>query len=360
MAKRLLLLGGFVLVVLALAGLVVGGIGSAVTKQKSFLAQPEIHLPPQPIFPKSRLEESYQVTDKGEHAATPADHDGTPSDSHQETPTDGHAEPAGKEGASEGHAAEPHFQALPSSQWAITNTLLSAWVASIAIILFFVLGVRKRSEVPGRFPGMVESVVEGVLSFATGVLGPEMARKTFPVIATIFLFVLFNAWIALFLVPIYQAVGFGSGDPWNFVIRTHLLRPAGTDLNMPLALALISFVFVEYWGIRVGGFGYFKKFFAFGNLLRLRASGIIDAFVGILEFISELVRIVSFTFRLFGNMTAGEILVVMITFLVPFVANLFVFGLELLVGLVQSVIFAGLTLVFLNLAVSHGEHAEHG
>ena len=168
---------------------------------------------------------------------------------------------------------------------------------------------------------------------------------------------LFNAWIALFLVPLYQAVGFGSGGLWDFQLKAHLIRPAGTDVNMPLALALVSFVFVEYWGIRVLGLGYFKKFFAFGNLLRLRPSGLIDAFVGLLEFISELVRIVSFTFRLFGNMTAGEILVVMITFLVPFVANVFVFGLELLVGLIQAVIFAGLTLVFLSLAVHHGE--EH-
>ena len=210
--------------------------------------------------------------------------------------------------------------------------------------------------VPGRFQGVVESVIEAVMNFATGVLGAEMARKVFPVVATIFFFVLFNAWIALFLVPLYQAVGLGSGAWWNTQIQIHLVRPAGTDLNMPLALALISFVFVEYWGIRTLGLGYFKKFFAFGKLLRLKPSGLIDAFVGILELISELVRVVSFTFRLFGNMTAGEILVVMITFLVPFVANVFVFGLELLVGLIQAVIFAGLTLVFLSLAVHHEEH----
>ena len=90
--------------------------------------------------------------------------------------------------------------------------------------------------------------------------------------------------------------------------------------------------------------------------MRGRPSGLINIFVGILELVSELVRIVSFTFRLFGNMTAGEILVVMITFLVPFIATQFVFGLELLVGLIQSVIFAGLTLVFLSVAVSHEEH----
>ena len=125
---------------------------------------------------------------------------------------------------------------------------------------------------------------------------------------------------------------------------------------MPLALALISFVFVEYWGFRAHGLGYLKKFFALGNLFRLRFTGLIDAFVGFLELVSELVRVFSFTFRLFGNMTAGEILVVMITFLVPFVATQFVFGLELLVGLIQAVIFAGLTLVFLSVAVRREEH----
>ena len=137
----------------------------------------------------------------------------------------------------------------------------------------------------------------------------------------------------------------------------HLLRPAGTDLNMPLALALVSFVFVEFWGFKAQGIGYLTKFFAFGSFFRRGPfQGLIDMFVGLLEFISELIRIVSFTFRLFGNMTAGEILVVMITFLVPLVATNFVYGLELLVGLIQSVIFAGLTLVFLSVAVSHEEH----
>ena len=204
--------------------------------------------------------------------------------------------------------------------------------------------------VPGRLQGVIESLFEGVLGFCSSVLGPEMARKAFPVIATIFFFVLFNAWLAL--LPIYQFVGF----VFDGGIKAHLLKSAGTDLNMPLALALVSFVFVEYWGLRSHGLGYFKKFFAFGNLLRGRISGLIDIFVGFLEGVSELVRVVSFTFRLFGNMTAGEILVVMITFLVPFVATQFVFGLELLVGLIQAVIFASLTVVFLSVAVRREHH----
>ena len=342
-AKRVMLLAGVVMLALLIAGFVVGAIGSQMFGTPRFLAQPAIHLPPQPVFPFSAVKTSLGYSDYPKEA--------------EEKPASDAEHPPAAESAD--HAAaeeEHHFTPLGVTQFAVTNTLLSACVASIVIILFFVLGARKKAMVPGRFQSVVESIFEGVLSFASSVLGRDMARKAFPVVATIFFFVLFNAWIALFLVPLYQAVGFGSGGLWDFELKAHLIRPAGTDVNMPLALALISFVFVEYWGLRVLGLGYFKKFFAFGNLLRGRPSGLIDVFVGILELISELVRIVSFTFRLFGNMTAGEILVVMITFLVPFVANIFVFGLELLIGLIQAVIFAGLTLVFLSLAVHHEEH----
>lgn len=344
-----MLLGVTILAALLIAGFVVGAIGSTMFGlERPFLAQPEIHLPPQPIFPFSAVKSSLGYAADTQYPAAEKAADPPPAaaaDTEHSAADDHHGD------------EEHHFTPLGVTQFAVTNTLLSAWVASLVIILFFVLGARRRAMVPGRFQALVESIFEGVLNFAASVLGRDMARKTFPVVATIFFFALFNAWIALFLVPLYQAVGFGSGGLWDFQLKAHLIRPAGTDVNMPLALALVSFVFVEYWGLRVLGLGYFKKFFAFGNLLRLRPSGLIDAFVGLLEFISELVRIVSFTFRLFGNMTAGEILVVMITFLVPFVANVFVFGLELLVGLIQAVIFAGLTLVFLSLAVHHGE--EH-
>ena len=313
-AKKLLLLAGVGLAVLMLVGFVFGAIGSAMFGTSQFLDKPEIHLAPQPIFPASTRNESLGLTEASE---------------------------AGE---------EAHFTPLEVSQFAVTNTLISAWFATIVIILFFVLGSRKKSMVPGRLQGVIETLYEGILGFCSSVLGADMARKVFPVIATIFFFVLFNAWLAL--LPFYQFVGFVQGGE----IKAHLFKSAGTDLNLPLALALISFVFVEYWGIRSHGLGYFKKFFAFGNLLKGRPSGLIDIFVGFLEGISELVRVVSFTFRLFGNMTAGEILVIMITFLVPFVATQFVFGLELLVGLIQAVIFASLTVVFLSVAVRHEEH----
>ena len=129
--------------------------------------------------------------------------------------------------------------------WVITNTMLSAWITSLLLIGLFVFGVRKARMVPGRLQSLVEIAVEGLLGFVDGVIGRELARKVFPLIATIFLFVAFNAWIAL--LPIYPALGFKDADG---NIAAHLLRSAGTDLNMPLALALISFVFVEYWGFK--------------------------------------------------------------------------------------------------------------
>jgi len=313
-AKKMLLLTGVGLVVLLLVGFIFGAVGSAMLGTDQFLDKPEIHLPPQPIFPADVRDEHLGLLDV------------------------------------DGEKGEAHFTPLGATEIAVTNTLLSSWVTTVVLILIFVTAARRRSIIPGRFQGFVETMIEGVLGFATSVLGPDMARKTFPIVATIFFFVLFNAWIAL--LPFYQFLGFTHDGE----IKAHILRSAGTDINMPLALALISFVFVEYWGFRARGFSYLKKFFQLGKIFRGKPSGLIDAFVGFLELTSELVRVVSFTFRLFGNMTAGEILVVMITFLVPFVATQFVFGLELLVGLIQAVIFAGLTLVFLSVAVTHEEH----
>lgn len=331
--KRVLLLLGIVSAVLLIVGFVVGAVGSRMFGlERPFVSQPGIHLPPDPVFPATVRESvvGYRVADKK---------------------TDDHGESKDDHGKDE----EEHH-GLGLMQFAVTNTMLSAWLTSIIMLVFFIGGARNPKVIPSRLQALVEMLFELVLNFASSILGPEMGRRAFPVVATIFFFVLFNAWLAIFLVPIYQAVGYGANVGGEFKLATHLVRPAGTDLNFPLALALVSFVFVEYWGFRAHGFGYLKKFFAFGDLLRGRPSGLINIFVGILELVSELVRIVSFTFRLFGNMTAGEILVVMITFLVPFIATQFVFGLELLVGLIQSVIFAGLTLVFLSVAVSHEEH----
>ena len=337
-----------IIVALLITGFINGAIGSSIFGQERFLEKPAIHLPPQPVFPQSVRDHHLGYSD--EHKETKNEYGDAHGESHDSAHDGGHDDHAGDN--KDAHADEGHHSTpLGLMDFAITNTMISSWFATVVIVLLFVLGARKRAIIPGRFQSLIEIMFEGVLGFASSVLGNDMARRVFPVIATIFFFVLFNAWLAL--LPFYQFLGFVNESG---TIEAHFIRPAGTDLNMPLALALVSFVLVEYWGIKSHGLGYFKKFLAFGKILKGKPSGIIDVFVGLLELISELVRIVSFTFRLFGNMTAGEILVVMVTFLVPFIATQFVFGLELLVGLIQSIIFAGLTLVFISVATSHEEH----
>ena len=131
----------------------------------------------------------------------------------------------------------------------------------------------------------------------------------------------------------------------------------------------MSAIFVEFWGISTLGFTtYGRKFFNLGGLLQgIRSfsptrvfQGVIDAFVGFLELVSEMVRLISFTFRLFGNMFAGEVVILMFTFLIPLVFTLPIYGLELFVGLIQAFIFAALTLVFGMIAVAHGNHSGAG
>ena len=140
------------------------------------------------------------------------------------------------------------------------------------------------------------------------------------------------------------------------------LRPANTDVNTPFAIAFWSFIFVEFWGITsLGLFAYLGKFFNFGRLLKGDiAFGMIDIFVGFVDLISELVRLLSFTFRLFGNVFAGEILILMMSFFVPLTFVVGVYFMEVFFGIIQAFIFAILTLIFAILAVTHHGGEGHG
>ena len=249
----------------------------------------------------------------------------------------------------------------------ITNSIIGAWLTMIVVVGFSYAVTRRMKMVPGRLQSAFEFLLGWLYNLCQRVAGEENGRRFFPVVATIFLFVAFNAWLSL--IP-----GFGSITVTNAEgHQVHLLKGANTDINMPLALALVSFVFVEYFGLKSLGIRYLGKFLNVGQFLRsigqivrgrIRAGlngliiGVIHVFVGFLEALSELVRIISFTFRLFGNMTAGEILLLIAAFLIPWVFAIPFYGLELLVGFVQALIFSGLTLVFLTLAVAHhGEEA---
>ncbi len=249
----------------------------------------------------------------------------------------------------------------------IANSVIAAWISIIVLVGFSYLATRRMKLIPARLQTIFEFLFGSLLRFCQNVAGEENGRRFFPVVATIFLFVAFNAWLAL--IP-----GFGSITVHTAEGEVHLLRPANTDINVPLALALMSFVFVEYFGLRMRGIRYLGKFINIGGFItglrrilsgRVRAgfseiiTGVVHIFIGFLEALSELVRIVSFTFRLFGNMTAGEILLLIAMFLIPWLFALPFYGLELLVGFVQALIFGGLTLVFLTVAVSpHGEQAD--
>ena len=250
----------------------------------------------------------------------------------------------------------------------VTNSMLATWITMVFLVLVSWLITRRLREVPRRWQMLLEFVLGNfLLGFCNRVAGEKNGRKFFPIVATIFLFVAANAWLGL--LPIYGRAITATTTSGE----TELLRAANTDLNTPLALAIVSFIAVTYFGLRLVGIKYLKQFFNFGKLgsgfktlfrgnlkgaLGGLFTGVIDAFIGFIEFLSMLIRIVSFTFRLFGNMTAGEILLLMATFLAPFVFPLPFYGLELLVGFIQALIFAGLTLIFLTVAVaSHGE--EH-
>jgi F-type H+-transporting ATPase subunit a len=348
-----LITGLLFILALAIAGLITGAIGAGLvqsdeakeagkTAEGPFISKPAVHLPAQVVGPVGARDHYVEFL-HAEHKER----------EYGEAELDEHAHEVLKEGPYQGN------------NFIITNTLLSCWIASLGLVLIFALGARRASLVPGRFQNFCEIVIEGLLRFVEGTVGPQRARLLFPVIATIFLFVLINAWIGL--LPIYPALGFKTEG----IVEIHLLRPAGTDINMPLALAIVSFVFVEFLGIKMLGIGYFGKFVRVRSLAAgmsaLFQFRLLDAFQGLLDFFfvgpleafSEFVRLISFTFRLFGNMTAGEILVLMSAFLVPFVATVGVYGLELLVGLIQGLIFAGLTLVFAAIAMTAHEHEGH-
>jgi F-type H+-transporting ATPase subunit a len=330
--------------------------------------------------------------------------------------------------------AKPAIEIKAEQLWKIgffpiTNTLLTSWIVVLFLIGLAYLATRRMELVPSGLQNAMEAVVEGLLGLVVGTAGEREGRRFFPVIATIFLFIMAANWFAL--LPIFNAVGkvetlgpektafreesvvikdsglalilpgadqlkvtvdespcsgltgsekstclttqrekaieaarakkgLGAGEKTG--VLAPYLRSMNTDLMSPLSLAIASAIFVEYWGISALGMSsYAGKFFNVRRLMKGQPMGIIDFFVGILEFIAEVARLISFTFRLFGNMLAGEILLLVMTFLIPLLLALPFYGLELFVGAIQAFVFAMLTLVFGTLAIAgHGDHEAEG
>lgn len=241
-------------------------------------------------------------------------------------------------------ASEPvfHLWGVP-----ITNSILLTWVA---VLLLMGVGawVGKRAKlVPGRLQSAFELVFETMFNYMAETLeSKEMAKRYFPLIATIFLFI-FVANMLTF-VPGVESVGLKHDGHF-----TALLRPINTDLNTTLALAIIVFLVIELSGIIALGFlKYGSKFVSFKSVMGF--------FVGILELLGNLARLVSFSFRLFGNIFAGHVLILVIVFFLPFFVPVPLMLFEVFVGFLQAAIFALLTLVFIKLAVEppHGEESH--
>lgn len=251
-------------------------------------------------------------------------------------------------------APERPFHNLP-----ITNTMITAWVSIVVLGGLFFVGTRNMKLVPTGLQNFLELIVEAAANFIEDPAGEKHGRWFFPVCTTIFIFIVANAWLSL--IPGFETISV-NGEP--------LFRNANTDLNVPAALAVVSFCFVEYWGFKAKGISYLKTFFHFGPLWQalqliftgnIKAgaggllNGLVAVFAGLLEILSHLIRMMSFTFRLFGNMTAGMILVMIMLFLIPWVLPTIFYGMEAFFGFVQAMIFGGLTLGFACAAVMEEE-----
>jgi F-type H+-transporting ATPase subunit a len=256
----------------------------------------------------------------------------------------------------------------------VTNSLFTTWIVLAVIAIFAVIFKWRLKKNPTGIQNLIEATVEGFQGVVESVAeNKKLTRKFFAPIFTIFLFVLLNNWAGL--IPGVGSIGFTEAavaeshtekitifkSVENFTATgnhtatessahqgskfTPIFRPGSADLSFTLALAIVAVLMVQFMGVRqLGGWGYFKRFLNFSNPIHF--------FVGILEILSEFSKMISFSFRLFGNVFAGEVLLTVIIALAPFVAPMPFYALEIFVGAVQALVFAMLTLVFFRMATT--------
>lgn len=264
-------------------------------------------------------------------------------------------------------AAEKLFQI---GGYPITNSLLTAWLVMIFLIVMAVVVNKRIKDIPSGAANFFEMVIEGLFNLFDSVTQDrKLTKRFFPIVATIFLFVIVSNWSEILpgigsiglkhekvvaeehvslAVPAARASESVTGEQKETVIIP-IFRAPSSDLNFTLGLAVISVVSIQIFGILgIGFFKYIKKFINF--------RGPVNFFVGILEGISEFAKLISFSLRLFGNIFAGEVLLMVIAFLIPIIVPLPFYFLEIFVGFVQALIFSMLTLVFMTMAVKVSEH----
>jgi F-type H+-transporting ATPase subunit a len=274
------------------------------------------------------------------------------------------------EAAGAGHEGVP-LKAAPLVQigkFAVTNSMLVTWIVAAALIIFAQIATRRIERIPSGVQNFWEWLVESLYNFLESIIGRELVGKTFWFFATIFIFILFVNWFGL--IPGVGTIGWGHYDAATgaFHIDRPLLRGGNADLNMTTAMSAIFFLLWIIWAIQANGVGGFL-FHIFGPKGQMTGfmkilMGFIFFLVGWLEVVSILFRPVSLSFRLFGNIYAGESIMETMSNMVPALSWLLpipFYFMELLVGVVQALVFMLLTAVFTLLIAQHepGHETRH-
>lgn len=229
----------------------------------------------------------------------------------------------------------------------ISNALITTWLVMGILIVLSYLATRNMQIVPSRAQSIAEMLVGGLYDFFHSVTG-KYVSAAFPLVGSLFLFILVANWVGL--LPGVGTIGFFRHIHGEEVF-VPLLRGATADLNTTVALAIVAVLAIQYFGFKTAGMHYSSRFLNFSSPIYF--------VLGLLEIVSEVSKIVSFAFRLFGNIFAGEVLLAVMAFLMPFIVPLPFITMELFVGFIQALVFSMLTGVFLTVAVSHGEHEMH-
>jgi F-type H+-transporting ATPase subunit a len=238
-------------------------------------------------------------------------------------------------------------EGLPLVQFhpSISASIFTMWIITVLMVGGLVLMTRRRDMIPGRAQNVIEAIYDGLQGFAMSLGGPA-AKKYVPLFVTLFIYILLSNWSGLL----------------PFVGRIHEFRAPTSDVNITVGLALVSFAFFHIEGIRALGLGgYLSKFFPIREFKNGFGSGIIAMFVGLVELMLEFVKPLTLSMRLFGNIYGGEVALGVILALTVAFIPVAIFGLELMLNLVQALIFSVLTLMFILAAIEghHGEDEHH-
>ena len=244
----------------------------------------------------------------------------------------------------------------------ITNSMAVSWIVALGLIGFARLATRDMKQVPSGAQNLMEWLIEGLYGFLENIIGPHLVKRTFWFLATVFIFILAANWVGL--VPGIGTIGWGHYTAHGFVVDQPFLRGANADLNLTLAMALVFFACWIVWALReVGPVGFLKELFGpkgeTTGFLKILMVAVFFA-AGLLEVISILFRPISLSFRLYGNIFAGENMLETMARKIPALGWLLpipFYFMELLVGLVQALVFMLLCAVFTLLICQHEEEA---